>query len=94
MSLKLTWDEAKRRATLNERGIDFADARELFAGLHFTAADRRRDYGEDRFISAGLVGGRLCIVVWTRRENARRIISMRKGNAREQKSFKAATEDT
>ena len=28
--MKLSWDEAKRLATLEERGLDFADAEELF----------------------------------------------------------------
>lgn len=94
MTTKLTWDKAKRQATLDERGLDFANAAELFGGRHFTAEDRRRDYGEDRFISAGLVDGRLCVVVWTMRGKTRRIISMRKGNAREQKRFKAAIEES
>lgn len=53
--MKLSWDDAKRRATLDLRGLDFASALELFDGLHFTAEDLRRDYGERRFISAGKI---------------------------------------
>jgi uncharacterized DUF497 family protein len=30
------WDEPKRRRTLAERGLDFADAEKVFAGNHFT----------------------------------------------------------
>lgn len=41
----LTWDESKRAQTLAERGLDFADAEELFAGRHFTSPDERRNYG-------------------------------------------------
>lgn len=88
--MKLTWDEAKRRVTLDMRGLDFASADELFAGLHFTAEDLRNDNGERRFISAGLIAGRLCIVVWTPRGSARHIISLRKANDREQKRFAQA----
>jgi uncharacterized DUF497 family protein len=31
--MRNTWDEAKRRITLAERGLDFADAELIFAGL-------------------------------------------------------------
>lgn len=88
--MKLTWDEAKRRVTLDRRGLDFASVLELFAGLHFTAEDLRRDYGERRFVSAGAIAGRLCVAVWTPRGNTRHIISLRKANDREQKRFETA----
>jgi len=88
--MKLSWNEAKRQITLDQRGLDFASALELFEGLHFTAADLRKDYGEQRFISAGTIAGRLCITVWTPRGNTRHIISLRKANDREQKRFAKA----
>ena len=44
--MKLSWDEAKRQATLDERGLDFASAAELFVGEELTKADVRFDYGE------------------------------------------------
>lgn len=60
-----TWVEAKRRITLAERGLDLADAELVFAGRNFTYRDDRRDYGETRFISAGFLGERFVVVVWT-----------------------------
>lgn len=51
--MKLTWDEAKRQITLNERGLDFARANEVFIGDTTTSEDLRFDYGEQRFISFG-----------------------------------------
>ena len=90
--MKLSWDEAKRKATLQERGLDFADAGSVFKGVVVTSEDRRNDYGERRFVSAGLMNGRLCVVVWTPRLSRRHIISMRKANEREQKRFKIQTE--
>ena len=85
--MKLTFDPIKRDATLRVRGLDFADATELFAGFHKTRADNRRDYGEARFISTGFAGGRMTVVVWAQRGDTRRIISMRKANERERKRF-------
>ena len=61
-----------------------ARAGEVFAGATLTVEDERRDYGEDRFISIGFLDGRMVVLVWTRRGGARRIISMRKANDREQ----------
>ncbi len=48
--MRVTYDAAKRAATLAERGLDFADAVEVFAGLHATLADDRMAYGEPRRI--------------------------------------------
>jgi uncharacterized DUF497 family protein len=36
--MTVAWTEAKRRKTLQERGLDFARAVEVFAGLHVTRA--------------------------------------------------------
>ncbi|MHB8310385.1 MAG: BrnT family toxin [Metallibacterium sp.] len=49
--------------------------------------DKRHDYGETRFISMGLLDARLVVLVWTPRGEARRIISMRYANEREQARF-------
>ena len=53
------------------------DAGLVFAGRTITVQDARRDYGEDRFITAGHLAGRCIVLVWTPRGEARRIISMR-----------------
>lgn len=85
--LKITFDPAKRDRTLSERGLDFADAIEIFAGRTIDIPDERFDYGETRIISVGHLRGRMVIVVWTPAGDARRIISMRKANDREQTRF-------
>lgn len=54
-----------------------------FNGHHFTAEDTREDYAEPRFITVGTIDGRMVVMVWTPRGEARRIISMRKANERE-----------
>lgn len=85
--LKIIFDPAKRDRTLSERGLDFADAMEVFAGRTIDIPDERFDYGETRIISVGHLRERMVIVVWTQAEDARRIISMRKANDREQTRF-------
>ena len=49
--------------------------------------DDRFDYGEQRFVKAGRLSGRMIIVVWKQRGDARHVISMRKANEREEKRF-------
>lgn len=85
--MRLTFDPAKRDKTLTERGFDFADAVKVFAGNHMTIVDDRKDYGERRFITIGRIAERMVVVVWTPRGTARRIVSMRKANDREQKIY-------
>jgi uncharacterized DUF497 family protein len=81
--VRITFDPAKREAILKERGLDFADAPEVFAGITAEAEDTRRDYGETRVICFGLLRGRLVQIVYTPRDAGRHIISMRKANGRE-----------
>ncbi len=85
--LQIEFDLEKRNRTLPERQLDFARAAEIFAGVQVTAPDTRLDYGEPRFTTAGVLDGRMVILVWTPRGAARRIISMRKANEREITKF-------
>ena len=85
---RTSWDEAKRRRTLAERGLDFADAKLVFAGLRVTVVDDRCDYGEPRFITAGYLRDRFVVVVWTPRGEGRHIISMRHGHADEEAYYR------
>ena len=80
----ITFDPAKRKRTLAERGLDFADAEIVFAGVTVEVEDLRADYGETRVICYGLLEGRLVVVGYTPRGADRHIFSMRKANAREQ----------
>lgn len=86
--MRITYDPAKRDLTLQERGLDFAAAAEVFAGEIGTRLDDRFDYGEDRFITAGFLADRMVVLVWTPRGDARHIISMRYAHVREQRRWR------
>ena len=87
--MKIEFDRVKREATLTHRGLDMARANEIFAGNTITVEDDRMDYGERRLITVGSLEERMIVLVWTPRGEVRRIISMRKANAREQKIYQA-----
>ena len=87
--MKITYDPKKRAETLNNRGLDFEHARHVFAGETFTVEDDRRDYGETRYQTIGRLKRTIVMVVWTPRDGARRIVSMRKCNDEERANYLA-----
>jgi hypothetical protein len=82
--VRITFDPTKRDKTLSERGLDFADAALIFAGVTLEIEDTRKDYGETRVICYGMLEGRIVVVGYTPRGADRHIFSMRKANEREQ----------
>ncbi len=85
--MQIEFDPPKRNATLEARGLDMAEAGEVFDGTNLTFVDIRFEYGEQRFITIGLLHDRMVVIAWTPRGAARRIISMRKANEREQSKY-------
>lgn len=85
--MRLTYDPEKRAKTLAERGLDFEDAVHVFAGPTIDLLDDRKDYGEVRWVTYGLLNDRMVALVWTPRGEGRHIISMRKANDREKKAY-------
>lgn len=67
IQVQIEFDPDKREQTLKARGLDFAQAGEIFAGQHVSQPDTRADYGEERHITVGTLQGRLVVVVWTQR---------------------------
>ena len=61
----------------------------MFAARNATAPDDRTDYGEDRFITIGALAGRPVVIVWTPRDDSRRVISMRYAHAKEARRWRA-----
>lgn len=90
--MRITYDPEKRDLTLAERGLDMALAAEVFAGPRLTFPDVRRDHGEERIITIGLMSGRMVVLVWVERGAERRIVSLRKANERERTKYAARLE--
>lgn len=90
--MSISFDDRKRAITLRERGLDFAHANQVFAGLTVTVEDDRKDYGEVRYQTIGRLGRSVVMVVWTPRGEGRHIISMRKCNAKERAYYQRAVD--
>jgi uncharacterized DUF497 family protein len=85
--MHITYDRNKRAKTLAERGLDFEEAADIFAGPTIETLDERRAYGEERVLCFGYLRGRLVMVGYTVRGEARHVFSMRKANEREKARF-------
>lgn len=81
------WDEAKRRENLRKHKIDFADVEIIFRGLTFTVEDDREAYGEQRFLTLGLLEDQVVSVSHTERGEEIRIISIRKATKHEARFY-------
>lgn len=81
--MKFTWHEAKRKSNLTKHGLDFAQAGKVFSGTTFTFEDDRFDYGEQRFVTIGLLDD-VVVIVHIETAEEIRIISMRRANKHEQ----------
>ena len=84
---------AKDEDNIRTRGLPLGAAELLFTGPYVEEEDARIDYGETRFVATGPIaalGDRIFVVVYTWRENIRRIISFRKANDREIRKYRAS----
>lgn len=54
-SVKFIWHEDKRKSNIRKHGLDFSLARKVFEGTTFTFEDCRFDYGEQRYVTIGLL---------------------------------------
>ncbi len=87
MRIAFRWSETKRASNRIDHGLDFADAERVFAGLTFTFEDDRFDYGEQRFVTLGLLDGLPVSLVHTETTHEIRIISFRKASAHEARIY-------
>ena len=85
--MRFTWSERKRAINLKEHGLDFIDAPRVFEGLTFSYEDDRFAYGEQRFITLGLLAGVPVSIAHTESDDEIRIISFRKATSRETRLF-------
>ena len=67
--------------------MDFADAERVFTGPTFTFEDDREDYGEQRWVTLGLLGMKVVVIVHTETAEEIRVISMREADNDEQLLF-------
>lgn len=85
--MRFQWDEAKRRSNLALHGFDFLAVERVFVNEALTFLDDRFDYGEIRFLTLGMLNGRVVAVAHTETNEFTRIISFRKASKNEEQIY-------
>ena len=87
MPVVFRWSRAKRTSNLVDHGLDFEDAEQVFAGLTSTFEEDRFAYGEQRFVTLGLLDGVAVSLVHAETSHEIRVISFRKATSRETRIY-------
>ncbi len=85
--MRFEWDEIKRESNILKHGFDFIDVEGIFDGETVTILDNRSNYKEERFITLGLLEGRVVVIIHTEIDDVIRIISARKATKNEEISY-------
>ena len=85
--MEFEFDGTKDAANLAKHGVSLALGAVVLANPIGEVVDDRREYGEHRINAFGLVGGRLFACTYTIRNDARRIISVRRASRLEQRTW-------
>ena len=88
--MDIIFDSAKDVANINKHGLSLADAAKLDWETALVWPDTRYDYCEERQAALAALGRRVFFVGFVDRPEGRRIITLRKANAREVKRYVAA----
>ncbi|AQH01333.1 hypothetical protein A9R05_21080 [Burkholderia sp. KK1] len=87
MLFDITFDPLKDAINRLQHGVSLDLAKEIVWKGAALEVDDRRDYGEVREVGYLPIRGRTFCVVLTRRNNALRIISLRRANKREIRKY-------
>lgn len=81
--MNITFDPAKNATNIAKHGMPLSAAVDLDMGAALVRVDDRANYGETRYEAIGPLNERLCVLVFTVRDQTIRVISLRKANSRE-----------
>ena len=87
--MRLTYDPAKSARNERERGMPFGLTADFDWSTALVVEDLRQDYTERRFQALGFVGEHVCMLVFTPRNGAIHVISLRRANQRERSRYAA-----
>jgi uncharacterized DUF497 family protein len=85
--VKVEYDPAKDASNQAKHGLSLAEAEKLDWDAGLTLPDRRRPYGEERYVAIAPLAVRLYVAIFTERAGKLRIISLRRANRRESKRY-------
>ena len=81
------WDDEKRQSNIEKHYIDFEEAIKIYDGFVITTVSEQAGLAEKRFLSIGLLRGLEIAVVFTLRDEKRRVISARRARKAERAKY-------
>lgn len=90
--MDIRYDSVKDAINQQKHGVSLAAASQIEWDTAIEKLDERENYGENRYRAFGFIGNRLYCVVYVDRQEVRRIISLRKANAREVNEYVKANQ--
>ena len=86
--MRYTYDARKRASNLKKHRLDFEDAPQVIeSDRTVTFEDRRFDYGEQRFITLGVLRGVVVVITTAEADEEIRLISMRRAEHNEEEIY-------
>lgn len=83
---------SKNQANVRKHGVSFEIGKRVFDWPLLTSRNRRKDYGEDRYVSIGQAGDEALIVIaHSRREGRILLISARPASCKERRRYRDET---
>lgn len=87
--MRIEFDSAKNKVNIAKHGLSLSVFELLDTSQSVSVDDGRYDYGENRVRIFAPLDGRLCVAVFTMRDEIYRVISLRKANKRERIFYEA-----
>ncbi len=85
--MKIVYNPHKDQINQSKHRVSLEEAHRIEWDTLYATEDKRYDYGEIRMVGYAFIDIRLYCVVYTDRDDARRVISLRKANNREKRNY-------
>jgi len=89
----ITWDETKRQLNIKNHRLDIAGCDAVWDHFTVTREDKRRNYGEARFVCFGLLAAVVVVLVYTERPRGPHVISLRKAEKHEARYYRQVAKE-
>ncbi len=94
INVKTRFDLKKNLRNIADRSLPFELVDSFEWDTALIAQDTRKDYGEHRYITIGLIDEVLYVIVFTPRNDRPHVISLRRANLRERRKYATQTESS
>ncbi len=86
--MQFEWSERKNQENIRKHFLDLSDTWQMFHSPMLVVADKREDYGENRFVGIGFLRDLIVVAVFTESgSDIIRVVSLRRAVKHEREKF-------